>query len=748
MPVETHEDIVLARGMEADGVSTHHDIKLAHGVEAANERVERAYGGVVPGPKFDKDEPEQYGRRLIEWAFAAAPIVARGHTPSFAGQWKYSNIHMRNEGGRVGPPEARMDEEVKAGNPDYSVYNSSQHLSSDGDRYRSPSDDFDIEEIKNRAGKYYGGGMGGFKGFSPGFKGSRSRFTTSPMPQQPNEINMQESANRTETGLLRPPVDPAVSRGSIPRLPDYVQGFSGGYPTASPQQPLPTGRPSGYPTGGIFDVWGPMFASAMGSFYSGLGGGYRGFADGGAVDDEEQRQLTPMGFYSAAAEAAGRIPQRAPIDQILNKVKGSPGVKAEELDWSGVKDAFAGQGSVDPQEVARHLQANLPQLQETVKGSPIALAERMHRERQSLLVQGRVDEANALRDQITQTYNPSWRRANAAQYDDYTLPGGENYREVLLHLPEKNENYKSSHWSTPNVVAHLRLSDRDRGRTLHMEELQSDWGQEGRDTGFDKRKGLNADEQRELNQLISVPMRERTNDQMNRFNELINQRDFQSIPSAPHVTSTEGWTDLGLKRALQEAAKGGYKKLVWTPGQDQAERYDLSNTVKHIMWSPDNKLLSALTHEGSETIGQKVEKEDLHKYIGKEAASKLLEQEPEVFAGMATHHLRGQEISVGGEGMKNYYDRFLPKRLEKLVSKLDPEAKVRLYGHKIDIPGENYPSDANDWKGDEDDWDFKKVHSIEITPKLRAAILKGLPAYEQGGTVLNHGLDVVSRLPR
>ncbi len=93
-------------------------------------------------------------------------------------------------------------------------------------------------------------------------------------------------------------------------------------------------------------------------------------ADPAASAMETARSLTPMGFYSAAAEAASKIPQRAPIDQILNKVKGSPGVKAEELDWSGVKDAFAGQRSVDPQEVARHFQANLPALQETVKYQP------------------------------------------------------------------------------------------------------------------------------------------------------------------------------------------------------------------------------------------------------------------------------------------------------------------------------------------------------------------------------------------
>ena len=151
------------------------------------------------------------------------------------------------------------------------------------------------------------------------------------------------------------------------------------------------------------------------------------------------------------------------------------------------------------------------------------------------------------------------------------------------------------------------------------------------------------------------------------------------------------------------------------------------------MWSPDNKILSAITHDGSEAVGQKVEKDDLHKYLGKEVASRLLEQEPEMSGNMATHHLRGQDLSIGGEGMKGYYDRLVPQRLKKLVSKLDPDAK---FG-KFNI---SYEDD-----GDEKNYD---LHSLEITPRMRAAILKGLPAYEKGGSVIDGALDVISKYSR
>lgn len=599
-------------------------------------------------------------------------------------------------------------------------------------------------------------------------------------------------------------------------------------------------------------------------------------ADPAASAMETARSLTPMGFYSAAAEAASKIPQRAPIDQIINKVKGSPGVKAEELDWSGVKDAFAGQRSVDPQEVARHFQANLPALQETVKADPEVIAQKLATQRQSLLMQGKKDEADALMDQIKKVYDTSWKSENAAKYGKYTLPDGRNYREVLLHLPNeegdlykqisqarqdridavrehgsvlkyddldfeqerlqkireatqrendlreklksvrKGQSYKSSHWNIPDVVAHLRLSDRDMGKTLHMEELQSDWGQEGRDEGFNDQKAetrrkelydlinkVKGDRAEETNKVHSE-FKENSKEFNSAYDDLIrdehkifssskfNQRDVDryneatdaalektkhllepaekekqkslleidqkygpliekierelnslpkvssdSPPSAPHVTSSEGWTDLGLKRALQEAAKGGYNKLVWTPGQAQADRYDLSQQVKHIMWSPDNKILSALTHDGYDAVGKQVEKEDLHKYIGKEAAKRLLDQEPEIDGNMATHHLRGQDISVGAEGMKNYYDRFVPKRLGKLVSSLDPDAKIEMHAHEL--PGD-------------EEGETVMGHVLHITPKLRAAILKGLPAYKQGGfatnsaPIVNKALEAIKNL--
>ena len=47
--------------------------------------------------------------------------------------------------------------------------------------------------------------------------------------------------------------------------------------------------------------------------------------------------------------------------------------------------------------------------------------------------------------------------------------------------------YRSSHWQEPNVLAHVRLNDRtgpNGEKVLHIEEVQSDWHQEGRRKGY------------------------------------------------------------------------------------------------------------------------------------------------------------------------------------------------------------------------------------------------------------------------
>lgn len=574
-------------------------------------------------------------------------------------------------------------------------------------------------------------------------------------------------------------------------------------------------------------------------------------AAGGSVDDAQNavdvaRNLTPMGFYSAAAEAASKFPQKAPIDQIISKIKGQPNVKTAELDNANLKDAFAGQRSVDPQEVARHLQANVPQIEETVYGGkptvkykPKALLERPKGFENTDDVyevgpQGKPPHLIAVNGDNFDVWGPSGYHnsfdsfndaveyANQSihdigptKYGEYTLPGGENYREVVMTLPWKRPHnaevsqnkhgewqiidplsnnrhilnatnyedalqegeerlrsvapgsYRSSHWSgVTNPIAHLRMSDRDNGKTLHLEELQSDWGQEAQKIRKQeikkiiKEKGI---DKKEASKLVPSDFGFKDPNE-NRADSLLDQmiQDFSfKLPRAPYVTDTGQWVDLGLKRALMEAAKGGYDKLIWTPGEEQANRYNLRKHVEALSYDPEDKVLSFLPHGGNRGRGYinipgKIEPHEIEEHIGKEAAERLLAAEPNKLSG--NHNLSGEDLEVGGEGMQAFYDKLVPQRLNKLVAQYDPEAKVQLHSHKVTIPGETGQKltalrtiDPTNSSGYEDK--DMMVHAIQITPKLRAAILKGLPAFRSGGDVgkspiIDRAFKVLSKLSR
>tara|TARA_R110000868_G_scaffold187316_1_gene429818 strand:- start:6131 stop:10426 length:4296 start_codon:yes stop_codon:yes gene_type:complete len=494
--------------------------------------------------------------------------------------------------------------------------------------------------------------------------------------------------------------------------------------------------------------------------------------------DVEPRDLNDQGLYSHAAEAAEALPQaKGTGQQMLASLKG---VKPEELKWSGAQDAFADRPSVTRDELAQHFRDNAPKIQETVLKNEPPSAEN------------------------------DWSTTRGAKFSQHTIPGGKNYREVLMHLP-KNENeddnfYHREHWGDKaNVLAHLRLSDRplpNGGTALHMEELQSDWAQRGRKEGFSTaftpEERLQYDLLQNERSHFHEQMRSASDDDDEAFDrahrarqevsdkmrELSKKR--EGLPSAPYVGNTNNWTDLGLKRALTEAASGGHDKLIWTPGQEQADRYDLSKRIGQIHvehpTNPDFAGKISLTSYGvgdddweEGAIDHRVVHPDqLDDVVGKEVADRIRNRVvmPSTKSGYAVinpvsrntgpifdteeeaeadrnrypephklkvipheQNIRGQgiilrdvDLKTGGEGMKGYYDNIVPKRLLALARDHDPEAAIgstTISGGKTRINGmpSMYPEQH-------------KVPSIDITPKMRESILsKGFKSFARGGDV-------------
>lgn len=190
--------------------------------------------------------------------------------------------------------------------------------------------------------------------------------------------------------------------------------------------------------------------------------------------------------------------------------------------------------------------------------------------------------------------------------------------------------------------------------------------------------------------------------------------------------------EIGMKRALRDAVDEGADKIAWTTGDQQAERYDLSKTVDSIEWN-ENGALRAYK-DGNRVLQQEnVSPEKLAEYVGKDAASKLTAEDSRVIPKATTHEIHGEDLAVGGEGLKRLYDQTLPRIANDIAKKFGGKAGMdrmaqkpfdqwihAVYGNDTDISTispETISKLKNGWENS--DSGGTPVHSLIIPDSLR-----------------------------
>jgi hypothetical protein len=339
------------------------------------------------------------------------------------------------------------------------------------------------------------------------------------------------------------------------------------------------------------------------------------------------------------------------------------------------------------------------------------------------------------------------------KYHDYTLPNGENYREVLIQYPNvKSKDFESSHFDEPNILAHMRVTDRtiDGKKTLFVEEIQSDWHQAGRKKGYaseakplkqeydqkleDWRNYLKEEGQKigansEYFDKVSEETLDRfaTNDLyskldqagIDRMNELFNAKNQASQnykaklnASVPDAPFKKNWQELAMKRAMQMASEGGYERVAFTTGKQQADRYNLAKYVDRVIYDKGTGTLRAFDKNNQKVMMQDVPLDKVDDYIGKEAARKLNETKPNENDEII---LNNADLEIGGEGMKGFYDKILPDFINKYGKKHGLQVgKTTLSGFK-----------SKNLFNDQD-----SVHYFDLTPQAKESFLKkGQPLF-------------------
>ncbi len=502
-----------------------------------------------------------------------------------------------------------------------------------------------------------------------------------------------------------------------------------------------------------------------------------------------QPQKSDLGFYSQLEDATIPLQNKGTGEQYLAQISKAPGVKPEELQWTGLDEFLKKRQSVTKAEIQDYLNANRVDLKEfRLAGdggqSPVFAeyfpdTQKFHVFSNDLRLQGLYDTAEEA-DAFVRQYNANIPYG-PAKFSKYTLPGGENYREILLTLPAKEERvfptieewhdkthvrpfsevqqnprlleiaqrqyerdksvfarnpnvYYSSHFQgQPNILAHMRANDRvvDGKNTLFIEEIQSDWHQAGRKKGY----GPQTETTHEAyymtpdGQKVSLGFGKTQEEAAAAVDpgwqgvvdikfDTQTKKVGEGVPDAPFKTS---WHELALKRAIQEASEKGYDQIAFTTGKTQAERYDLSKQVDSLLYSknPDGTYkVSAQVQGRGQMMGEAIPETNLADYVGKEIAEKMVKG-----VGKQTE-VQGRPIPGQWNTPKEYMTELSGEGL-----KVGGEGMKGFYDNilpkSLDKLGKKFGA-----KVGKTDMDGVEVWTMPITPEMRQSVTtKGQPLF-------------------
>ena len=414
-----------------------------------------------------------------------------------------------------------------------------------------------------------------------------------------------------------------------------------------------------------------------------------------------------------------------------------------------------------------------------------------------------------------------------SEYDRYQLPGGENYRELLFKMPQElmrrmaregtdqqiahlerrveegvsvwrtggvwppghmeaqrelakmrdyRSNpvpYRSPHFQASgegqNLLAHVRFNDRvgpNGEKILHIEEVQSDWHQAGREEGYRGDRGSKdqwtatvADRQGQWNvvdgngeamgKYIAMTAGEAVDDA---WYHAVAKR----VPDAPFAKT---WHEMAIKRMLRWAAENDYDSVTWTTGIQQVKRYEdqVRQVVDEIRWrkadGSDDIIIEAVK-DGRVVHNDAKPAAEMKGVIGGEMVARI-DASPD-----QSGTLTGSDLTVGGEGMKGFYDKMIPQWLDKYVAKWGGKVEKGDIGLTRDVPTEDFevfrtltgrevarfPSETEarayveaqqdggvaglDWRQDRREAD--PVHLFRLTPEMKRAVVEqGQPLFSR-----------------
>ena len=307
---------------------------------------------------------------------------------------------------------------------------------------------------------------------------------------------------------------------------------------------------------------------------------------------------------------------------IVNYLKGK-GIKNDEIKWSGIEAFLEGKKSVTKAELQEFVAGSMLQVEEKLSGGGASITlERSSygddswdvmrggevldtyswSEESGLYESDMTGGGFSTKDRVLEHFKEKYGSGDT-RWGQYTLDGGSNYRELVFTMPKSSYSNQMMrmHWGqdAEGVLVHARIQDFvvNGKKMLFIEEIQSDYHNEGRQDGYADSESeakieslkAKADEAfiavedysvaatgmaGEWEVIKKTPRgvkllrdyREAKDAYDNAMNEFV-----KKIPDAPF---RDTYHEYVLKRLLRMAAEEGYDSLGWTPAEIQDKRWD------------------------------------------------------------------------------------------------------------------------------------------------------------------------------
>ena len=336
-------------------------------------------------------------------------------------------------------------------------------------------------------------------------------------------------------------------------------------------------------------------------------------------------------FYSKMERVIGEIKLlKMGTGGVVPYLKGK-GVKNEEIKWSGIEVFLEGKKSVTKEELQEFVAGNQLVVEEEMSGETLYVdneAEETYTEAEFKERAYEIaDDYGYGRDNVTfeelfgglvayvgrhieENEILFAEKESGGRWEQYKLDGGSNYRELVFKLPNSTYNNRAMrvHWGedAEGVLVHARIQDFDVNgkKMLFVEELQSDWHNEGHAKGYTtneyedavavydrlakdyhaKRMAFNKyvrsgefrsdpDEvsKKKFDWLRSkMDTAEKRMHDAERDVEALKEKGMGDVPDAPF---RDTYHEYVMKRLLRMAAEEGYDSIGWTPSEIQVDRW-------------------------------------------------------------------------------------------------------------------------------------------------------------------------------